>query len=273
MRQTELKEVGLAYNKTAMNPLDVEIKVFLYEHHSFHDDDQMQEGGELSYETTGNANNISTGTAQLQRGITATWLPLGSNRFTAPTLHIGERVRIYKESDTGLYRWTPIGLDESLRRKESIIYGVSACQGDKSVKGRDRDNMYWFEMSSHSQKIALVTNKNLGEATTYQFYFDLKAGKVVLLDDIGNEILIDSTARLISLLNADGTYIKLNKRDIEMYAPKNITVEAGQAISMTAGTTFDIKAGTATSIHTGTTLDMKAGTSTTLTTPIFQGRR
>lgn len=257
MKKSELIEVGLAYNKTAMQPLTTEIKAFLYEIHGHHDDDIMTESQEITYQTTGDSENISTGKVRIQKGITAEWMPLGSNRFTAPTLHIGERVRIYRESDTGLYRWTSIGLDESLRRKESIIFGISACEGDKSVKGRDRSNMYWFEMSSHSQKIALVTNKNLGEKASYQFYFDLAAGKVVLVDDVGQEILIDSLARLISLTNADKTHLKLDKRNLFGYALDTIDLKAGKTVNITAGTT----------------LNMKAGSSTTLTTPIFTGKR
>lgn len=256
MKKTQLEYVGVGYNKTDMGPLDVWIKIFQAEQNAGQDGDQMQPVKTVEFNVTGDSENKTVGSANISGDIKAKWLPLNSNRFTAPTMRVGERVQIWKESDTGRYWWSSMGLDESLRKRETIIFGISANDADGSG-GRDPSNMYWFEMSSHSQKIALITSKHLGEKAAYQFYFDLAAGKVVLRDDVGNEITLESLERHIKLLNADGTFFELLKKDITGDAPGNITLKAGK--------TMTLKAGTA--------LNMTAGSVTTLKTPIFQGSR
>lgn len=262
MKKSEFTYVGVGYNKTLLEPLGLEIKVFFYEQHASQDGDQMKPGQEVSVKTFGSNDNATVVNATISRDVMARWMPFGSNRLTAPTLHVGERVRIYKESDTGRYWWTEMGLDEGLRRLETVIWGISANPAE-GVNGRAPENMYWIEFSSHSQKIALKTTANNGEKTAYEFYFDLKNGKVVLNDTVGNEIILDSLAHLIRMTNASNTMYELNKRDITGRCDNNITFTAGKNITLKAGTQFQADGG-------GSVFTETAGV-TTLKTPMFQG--
>ncbi len=254
MRMTSLSYIGIGYNKTDMEPLDVWINIFLHEQNAGHDGDQMNDPQDIEFKTQGSSDNISTGSATISGHIRAKWCQLGSNRFTAPTLRVGERVKVYRESDTGRYWWSSLGLDEALRKQETIVWGISASTESGQI-GRNSDSMYWFEVSSHSKRIALSTSKKLDEKAAYQMFFDLDAGKFVLRDDIGNEFFLDSVEKIWKMINADGTFTEINKRNITHSAPDNITIKAGKVVK----------------IEAGNLLDMSAGTETKLKTPIFTG--
>lgn len=252
--KTTLEYVGIGYNKTILGPLDVWINVYSPELNPGADGDQMNPVSTIDIATVGIDDNHTVGKATISGHVRAKWLPVGSNRFTAPSLQVGERVELYKESDTGRYLWSSLGLDEGLRKLETIVFGISAS--DKpGVTGRDPNNMYWFEISSHSQKIALSTSQHLGEKAAYQFYFDLAAGKVVLNDNVGNEISLESLAEHIKLMTASGAYSELVKKNITHKAIDNLKLIAGKDIT----------------IQAGTTLTMSAKSGTTLTTPQFKG--
>src|SRR5690606_33886982 len=90
--------------------------------------------------------------------ISATWLPGATNRVSPPNVRRGERVELFTVGDTGKYYWRPLGLDDHLRKLETIIIGISATRDETDTELRP-DNMYWFELSSHSKRLAFSSSK------------------------------------------------------------------------------------------------------------------
>lgn len=200
----------------------------------------------------------------------ATWLPEGSNRLTAPDVRRGVRVQIYQVADEDAYYWRDLGLDGNLAKLETIIFGISDTkdEGDKTLRP---ENMYWFEFSTHSKKLAFSSSKADGEPYLYEMFFDFEVGEYTLKDDIGNFIHLASKLSLIHLQNDKGTYVKLDKKDINMYAPQDIMAKAVRDIKISAGKQLLMDAGTLASITVGGTKMTWTSALTTLKTPKFQG--
>lgn len=146
--------------------------------------------------------------------IKASWLPFGSNRKTAPDIRRGERVLIWRYADADAFYWTTTGLDDYLRRLETVIWCFSNTK-DESVKELTPDNSWYFEFSTHDKKITLKTNKSDGEKVSYAMQFDINKGTFVLEDDLGNYIKLSSFEKLIMLKNSDESILALNKTVIE----------------------------------------------------------
>lgn len=164
--------------------------------------------------------------------IKAYWLPFGSNRKTPPDVRRGERVLIWRFGDADIFYWTTTGLDDYLRRLETVIYCFSNTK-DESVKELTPDNSWYIEVSTHDKKITLKTNRSDGEKVSYALQFDITKGIFVLEDDLGNYIKLDSFERIITLKNADDSILALNKTIIEgqsidaiKFKTKNYTLDA-----------------------------------------------
>ena len=188
--------------------------------------------------------------------IRALWLPESSNRVTSPDVRRGERIVLYRFGDSDQYYWRPMGLDDHLRKLETIIFAISATK-DESKKTLDIESCYFVEMSSHTKQITVHTSKANGEAFAYDFQIDADLSKVLLTDDGGNYFLLDSANTHIRMENADGTYYELDKQKIKGYAPQTIDFIAGQRMSVTVG---------------GTKMTWLPG-QTILKTPVFTGLR
>jgi len=200
----------------------------------------------------------------------AFWLPMGSNRLTAPDVRRGERIQLWQVADNDKYYWSTLGLDDNLRKLETIVFGISATKDEKSTV-LNTDNMYWFEFSSHSKKLAFRSCKANGEPYLYEMFFDFAVGEFTLTDDIGNFINLVSKLNLIHLQNSKGTFVKLDQKDINMYAPQDIMAKAVRDIKISAGKQLLMDAGTLASITVGGTKQTWTSALTTLKTPRFQG--
>lgn len=154
------------------------------------------------------------------------WLPWGSNRVTAPDLVMGERVAIYRYADSDVYYWKELGLDDNLRRMETVRYLFAANKDRESLDDRSPDNSYLLEVSAHDKLITLKTTNLNDEPYTYVWQLNTADGLWVFTDDVGNYLQLDSKETVITFKNADGAMYELNKKDILEYAPGNITREA-----------------------------------------------
>ncbi len=164
--------------------------------------------------------------------VRAKWLPWGgSNRRTAPDVRRGERVLLLQFADNNDFYWTSMGLDDHLRKLETVIFSISATQ-DEAADSLAPENSYTLEMSSHTQTITLKTSKANGEYCVYALQLNLKEGRVVLTDDMDNEIEFNTAETLISMINADGTKWQLDKKIIYGYAPDMIHMVAENKIHM-----------------------------------------
>ena len=165
----------------------------------------------------------------------AKWLPLGNtNRRTPPDVRRGERVLLWRNADTDQFYWTSMGLDDHLRKLETVVYSVSDTR-DESKDSTHPDNSYSMEFCTHTKQVTLRTVKEDGEPFAYTFQFNAKDGGVVLTDDVGNYIELDSADTVIRLENRMGTHLYLDKKDILAFAPNEINMEASNRILFTCG--------------------------------------
>lgn len=157
--------------------------------------------------------------------VTAKWLKWGSQRITAPDIRRLERVQIYQFADQDEYYWTDLGLDTHLRRLETVVYGINNNPDATELVKPDPTNMHTFELSSHTKQITLRTCKTQGEPTAFVFQFNLGGGAVVLADDLGNEMTLDSVEAIWAFRNSFGSFLNIDKNNIMAYAAELISME------------------------------------------------
>lgn len=201
--------------------------------------------------------------------VEAEWLPMrGSNRRTPPDVRRGERVILWKYADVETLYWTSLGLDDHLRKLETAIYTFSGT-ADEDVDSLAPENCYSVEISTHTGQITLRTSKANDEFCVYALQINTKSGRVLLIDDIGNEFEFDSKNTLISFTNADKTTWQLDKQKIYGYAPDSITLKADQSILMQ---TQDYKIETQTYTLQSDTNEIKSSSTSVEGTVDFKGK-
>lgn len=147
----------------------------------------------------------------------AKWLRWDTNRQTAPDVRRGERVLLWQYADTDTFYWTSLGMDNHLRKLETVRYAISATRDEDDVT-LTPENTYSFEMSSHGKYINIQTSKVDGEPYSYTIQINTEDGAIVMKDDIGNYIELDSEEHKITSKNADGTEWILDKKELKGYA-------------------------------------------------------
>lgn len=172
-----------------------------------------------SYETT--VETTST--------VNALWLPIGAaNRISAPDVRRGELVCLYKFGDTDQYFWNTLNDDIKLRKLETVIYAFSATTNEAAeVNG---NTYYFIEISTHKKLITLHTSKDNGEPYGYDIQLDTGNGRLVITDDVGNYILLDSKETRIVLKNLDGSEFDMYKKNLTANIPDTITFNSNQFI-------------------------------------------
>lgn len=154
--------------------------------------------------------------AQSTSTIGAEWLPFGvDNRKTAPDVMRGEQIVIWQFGDHDKYWWTTTGQSEHLRRLETVIWGIAANPNEKLAK-LTLDDMYYMEFSSHTKRITLKTSRKNGEVVAYTMQWDLGEGSFEFQDDLGQSWSWDSIARAFQFKNADGSFIRMVKKVIDI---------------------------------------------------------
>lgn len=153
--------------------------------------------------------------------INCTWLQLGSNRVTPPDVRRGERILMYRYADTDKYYWSTMGLDEHLRRLETVVYAWSNIR-EGSVEALTPDNSYYVEISTHQKLLTLQTNKSDGEPFAYIVQINTKEGNFTISDDAGNFWQIDSAERRIEFQNKDNSEFIIDKGKGYFNTPESI---------------------------------------------------
>jgi hypothetical protein len=92
--------------------------------------------------------------------------------------------------------------------------------------------------------IHLHTSNADGEPYTYDFQIDAKSGKWTFTDDVGNYVTFDSKETRFEVKNASGSWLDMDKTNIIVTAPDNITLKAGKDINIKAGKNINSEAGT-----------------------------
>lgn len=156
--------------------------------------------------------------------IEATWLPGNTNVKTSPNVRRGERVKIYQCGDEDKYYWRTMGLDNGLRRLESIIVAFSA-HTDETVKEVDPEKSYFLELSTHDGHVTFSTSQANGEPFGYEVCLNTKEGYFQIIDTDDNHILFDSEARHIIAKNCDGSFMEINKKNIRLESKDRIDLK------------------------------------------------
>lgn len=173
--------------------------------------------------------------------VRAKWLPMGSNRKTAPDVRRGERVALYRYGDSDHYYWCSLFYDTKLRKRETILFLVSDTinEGEEATPS----NSYFLEISTHNKLVHFHTSKSDGEPYTYDFQLNTKDGFWIIQDDIGNKMTFDSKNRRFEVINTDGSHIDMDKKNITITAPDTITLDAGNNVIVRAGKDISSTAG------------------------------
>lgn len=176
--------------------------------------------------------------ATVDSTVSATWLPWGSNRVSAPDVRRGERVYLWQSADADKYYWTSSGLDDHLRKLETAIFAFSASSSE-SDSGIDVDKCYFLEISTHQKLVTFKTSSANGEPFEYNFQFNTGEGVVTLADDVGNYFELDSPAHKLTLKNQDQSHVILDKTKINIKATDEIAFDVGGTqVSLTPGGTL-----------------------------------
>lgn len=185
-----------------------------------------------SYETT----------VQTTTTLKAKWLPIGAaNRISAPDVRRGEYVILYKFGDTDQYFWSTLNEDIKLRKLETVIYAFSGTTNEAS---EINDKTYYFiEISTHKRLITLHTSKDNGEPFGYDIQLDTGNGKLVITDDAGNYVMLDSTLAQIMLRNVDESTFDMKGPNLSISIPKTIDIKCND---------FKLNTNNSTSIESGT---------------------
>lgn len=172
--------------------------------------------------------------------IVAVWLPFGNpNRSTPPDVIEGETVMLWRFADTDEYYWTTNMFEPLIRRQETVNYIWGNIPKKDYKTAFDKDTAYWFEVSTHDKYVHLHTSNNDTEPFKYDVKIDTAVGTVLVTDDVGNSILLDSPNNKLTITtNVDvevntqnavvnaGTKVDVNSPDVTVNASSSTTVNS-----------------------------------------------
>ncbi|MBE0438319.1 MAG: hypothetical protein IBX57_00935 [Gammaproteobacteria bacterium] len=175
--------------------------------------------------------------------VEADWLRLGNtNRRTSPDVRRGERVLLYRYSNSEKLYWESWGADDHLRKLETVIYTWSATR-DENADSTKPENSYSLEVCTHTKQVTFRTSKADGEPFAYTMQFNTEYGAVVLQDDDDNYFEFDSTERRFTFKNRDEAHFIIDKEDMDIYLPNDLNITADNNVNATVGNNLTLKVG------------------------------
>ena len=156
------------------------------------------------------------------------WVDFNGNRVTPPNVRRNDEVIILRMGNTDQYYWMDLNI-ANVKRLETAVW---AWSGDPNNPIKDDlSNAYRLELSTHGGLVTFTTSQANGEPFGYTYQYNTKEGKVVLEDTAGNRIYMNSARTDIGLINADKTSLRLNRKNIEAYAPDSMQWTAVKQLS------------------------------------------
>ena len=194
-----------------------------------------------SVDDKGNASSTKTNWSTY---LDCTWLDLFGHTPLPPDIRKGERVILWRQSDSQKHFWTGTNIDIAKRRvEEVVIMAVDINPKDRKVYELNYDNTYSIKLDTYDKFIRLRTCKNDGESFVHELLLDAKNEYSTLRDDVGNHVSVDSKNTIITLENKDKTKYELNKKDINIYCAGNYTHNTEGNYSLTIGGNQTVKVG------------------------------
>ena len=154
--------------------------------------------------------------AKFTKTIEATWVAMHqANRFTSPDVRRGDKVVVYRLGDSNVFYWDTMDDYKKLRRLETVVYGYSAVKVEDEELSPD--NTYVQGVSTHEHMVTLIyTSKHPSNKEKYRYgiFIDTRPDQnhVVIKDDVGNRIVLQSEPNLIRLETKDNkAFIQLDE--------------------------------------------------------------
>jgi cytoskeletal protein CcmA (bactofilin family) len=156
--------------------------------------------------------------------VRAKWIPFGhSNRITAPDVRANETVVLFKFGDVDEYYWTTIFREPTIRRLENVVYAFSNLKS--GLTAFDKSTSYWLQVDTIHKKVHFHTADNDGEVTCYDIDIDTKNGILIITDNKGEVIQIDTQNNTINIntekeINITSTIVNITaSEEINLTAP------------------------------------------------------
>ena len=210
MYSTEFICLGIGYALSNKQPNARDIEILLPEDASNLDGERVPLAESKGFDLVDRFGNQSSGSVTYTEGIFANWLPARSGSMEPPSIRRGERVLVYHQKGTEAYWWTEMGLDDGLRRLDTILIAISNTRDEETTQ-LNYDNSYWIEFSTVNKRISITTTKSDGEPFKYHLSLDTKEGILKFIDDIDNSMMLVSKERLIEFKNADNSRVEMDK--------------------------------------------------------------
>lgn len=193
--------------------------------------------------------------------VVAKWTAFGqSNRMTPPDVQPSETVMLFRVADTDEYFWTSMMREPGLRRLETVcmMYGNIPS----GLTPFDKDTSYWSEWSTHDKHVHIHTSNNDGEPFEYDIKIDTAAGTILIDDNAGNNIFLESSPSKLTInTNED---VEINTKRIKFNASESIefntpkyTLNASDSATVNT-TTNELNATSDTQNTTSTTVNASA---------------
>lgn len=183
--------------------------------------------------------NHFSASVKMSNTVIATWKGEGTNRVTSPDVRRGDRVNIYRYGNNDKYYWEPLEhVGESVKKRETVTHTYSNTTDEKDNTPTVK-NSYIQEVSTHDKLVTLIqTSKSDGEKFQYVVQVNTKENVIVLADDVGNFIQLDSNGSHVVMQNADGSLFEVIKGDININCKGNVNIEAGGNVNIKTPNTY-----------------------------------
>ena len=168
-------------------------------------------------------------------GIKCKWLCQDGNLLTPPDVRRGAKVSIYRMGNSDQFFWTLYTNTGNYQKLETQFRGYSNTQDENAVPDESNTWIHGADTRDTKRFVYGKTTRSDGEKFAYEAYSDSKENRMHFKDDVGNEILIDSENTIVRLQNANGTFLELNKGDIN-WGCENNHGKASNAITASSST-------------------------------------
>lgn len=176
---------------------------------------------------------IYTSRGTHNNNFTAEYWSTDTYRKTPPNVTRGERIYVWQKADSDDWWWEPVNHDaQTKRRSETVIQSVNADKPTGTAPNKhDASNTYYTETSSHNKTWTVSTSKANGEYAAYIIQINAGDGSIVIKDDIGNHIELDSKAKKIWMRNQCQTEVTLQENNIKVHCNEMYNETIGKDMS------------------------------------------
>lgn len=219
----------------------------------------LPEEGEIIGEGVDGSGTPYSANVKVGNYVKAQWLSHNSNRLTPPDLQKGEQTLLWKFSNEDKYYWTSMGRDDNLRRLETVSYVYSNLSDPEMDEPLTIDNSYVISVSTKEKHITLSTAMNDGEPFRYLIQLNTRDGGLLIEDDAGNYIVLNSDDTLIELANEAGSKISLDEEDIFITSPNDFVCEVADNATINVKNKLVVTVGGETTIDSGGKVSISSG--------------